>query len=617
MPDNNKNIKSETKSAAPPFPGRPGGGHRGAHIMGPLVKPRNREDTIKRLGGYLVKEKTGLIAVFFLVTVATLLRLCGPYLLGLAVDKYLIPRDIGGLKNIILLLIAIYVLSSAFTWLQNYVMIGIAQKAIKRIRDELFVKLQTLPLRFFDREPRGVLMSRFTNDIENISNTLSQSIIQIISSLLSITGIIAIMLFINWQLALITMLTVPLVILTTRRLAFHTRKAYSKRQKELGSLNGFIEETITGQKVIKAYNRESEVIAKFNQGNEALKKSSVRAETLSGSMGPIMHMINRLGFAIVVCVGGLMTVKGLATVGVITTFVTYSRQFAQPLQQIAALYNSIQAALAGAERVFEVMDEESEDEESKKTAPLKRVGGNVEFENVNFGYLEDVPVLKNINLQAKAGQTIALVGPTGSGKTTIINLLTRFYDINSGTIRIDGKDIRSINRDNLRQRLGIVLQDTYLFSGTIKENIRYGRLDAGNEEIIQAAKTANADQFIRRLPQGYETLLTEEGNNLSQGQRQLLAISRAVLSDPDILILDEATSSVDTRTEILIQKAMLSIMKGRTTFVIAHRLRTIRNADLILVIHQGEIIERGHHQELLAQKGFYYELYTSQFKKAN
>lgn len=596
------------------FVGR-GGGHRGRHMMGPVVRAKNTKYTLIRLSSYLLEQKATLVLVFFLVALTTGFNLCGPYFVGIAVDDYLVPQKINGLTNIILLLTAVYISASFSSWLQNYIMIGVSQKSIKKIREDLFIKIQSLSLRFFDQRPHGEIMSRFTNDIENISNALTQSVTQFLTSILTIIGIVIVMLSINVILALSTLLTIPLVLILTKNLAKFTRKAYSERQKKLGALNGLIEETITGQKIIKLYSHEPQTIDRFTKGNDSLKTAAIHAETLAGSMGPIMNLINRLGFAIVVGIGGWLTVKDMATVGVIATFVTYARHFSRPLSQIAALYNTIQSALAGAERVFEVIDENPDIKNPPDAFLVSKFKGEVSFEDVNFAYNDDTLVLKNINLQVQTGQTIALVGPTGSGKTTIINLLTRFYDVKSGSIKIDGIDIRKMKKENLREKLGIVLQDTYLFSGTIKENIRYGNLNASDDQIIEAAKTANAHQFIHRLPQGYDTVLTEEGSNLSQGQRQLLSIARVVLSNPDILILDEATSSVDTRTEILIQRAMLNLMKNRTAFIIAHRLKTIKNADIILVINNGEIIERGNHQTLLQAKGFYYNLYSSQFQK--
>jgi ATP-binding cassette subfamily B protein len=457
-------------------------------------------------------------------------------------------------------------------------------------------------------------MSRLTNDVENINLVLNESVTQLISSVLSVVGVMIAMFLINARLASISLVVLPLMAVISRYVAKHTLRGFREQQQQLGKLNGFIEETITGQRVVKAYGREQAAIAKFDRTNGELRKASTHAQIFAGLLGPLSNMINNMGLAVVAGAGGWMAVMGLATVGTIASFVSYARQFTRPLNQIANLYNTIQSALAGAERVFEVIDEDSELVDDPNAQGLEGVLGKVRFDGVCFGYEKDVPVLKNVSLHAKRGDTIALVGPTGAGKTTIVNLLTRFYDIDSGNITLDGQDIRNIRKDDLRRALGIVLQDTFLFANSVMENIRYGRLDASDDEVIAAAKLANADQFIHRLPQGYQTHLSERGSNLSLGQRQLLAIARAILANPSILILDEATSSVDTRTEKNIQEALLRLMQGRTSFVIAHRLSTIREADAILVIKQGEIIERGTHQALLANKDFYHNLYVSQFK---
>jgi ATP-binding cassette subfamily B protein len=485
---------------------------------------------------------------------------------------------------------------------------------VRDIRNDLFANLQTLSLRFFDQHTHGELMSRLTNDVENISNILAESITQLISTILSVIGVATMMFVINARLALVSLVTIPMMMFLSRWIAKHTRRGFREQQASLGELNGIIEETVTGQRVVKAYVRERAAIEQFDAANQRLRRAAIYAQTFGGVMGPINNFVNNVGFAIVAGAGGWMAVQGLATVGTIASFVNYARQFSRPLNQIANLYSTIQSAVAGAERVFEVIDQVPELQDAQDAQPLMQVHGDVVFDDVCFGYEEGVPVLKQVSLHAQPGQTIALVGPTGAGKTTIVNLLTRFYDIDSGSVHIDGADIRQIKMDDLRRTLGIVLQDTFLFSDTVMENIRYGRLDASDEEVIAAARLANADQFIHRLPEGYQTELSERGSNISQGQRQLLAIARAILADPGILILDEATSSVDTRTEKHIQEAMLRLMEGRTSFVIAHRLSTIREADNILVINRGEIIERGTHEALLGQKGFYHNLYMSQFK---
>ncbi len=567
-----------------------------------------------RLWGYLSQQRLALAGVTLLVAASSGLDLLGPYLMGRAIDEFIAQNNLPGLASLVLAMIGVYLVSSAIAYAQAYLMAAVAQRTVRDIRDDLFTRLQSLPLRYFDQHAHGELMSRLANDVENISNVLNESVTQLISSVLSVAGVAIAMFLINARLASVSLVTLPLMVVMSQWVAKRTRRGFRAQQEQLGSLNGLIEETVTGQRVVKAYGREQTVIAQFDRINDQLRKASTRAQIFAGLLGPLTNFVNNVGFAIVAGTGGWMAVRGLATVGTIATFVSYARQFTMPLNQIANLYNAIQSALAGAERVFEVIDETSEIVDDPNALALESVGGRVVFDAVCFGYDKDVPVLKNVSLHAKRGDTIALVGPTGAGKTTIVNLLTRFYDIGHGSITLDGQDIRQIRKDDLRRALGIVLQDTFLFADTVMENIRYGRLDASDEEVVAAAKLANADQFIHRLPQGYQTPLSERGSNLSLGQRQLLAIARAILADPSILILDEATSSVDTRTEKNIQEAMLRLMAGRTSFVIAHRLSTIRKADAILVINQGEIIERGTHQALLAAKGFYYKLYVSQFK---
>jgi len=577
-------------------------------------RAENVGETLFRIWTYLRRQRWTLVATVLLVAVGSGLGLLGPYLMGRAIDQYILKRDLPGLARTALLMVAVYTISALASWTETYVMAGASQRAIRDIRNDLFAKLQTLSLRFFDQRTHGELMSRLANDVENISEVLSTSVAQLFSSVLSIVGVAIMMFIINVRLALVTLVTLPLMMFISRWIAKHTRKGFRERQEALGTLNGIIEETVTGQRVVKAYAREEAAIAQFSETNHRMRQVSTRAEILVGTMGPLTNFVNNVGFALVAGAGGWMAVRDLATVGTIASFINYARQFARPLNQIAGLYNTIQSAIAGAERVFEIMDEVPELQDTPDARPLTRVQGDVVFDDVCFAYEEGVPVLKHVSLHAEPGKTIALVGPTGAGKTTIVNLLTRFYDIDSGSIRIDGEDIRQVLKDDLRRQLGIVLQDTYLFADTVMENIRYGRLEATDEEVIAAAKLANAHVFIHRLPRGYQTPLSERGSNLSQGQRQLLAIARAVLADPGILVLDEATSSVDTRTEKQIQEAMLRLMEGRTSFVIAHRLSTIRDADKILVINEGEIIERGTHRELLEAQGFYHHLYVSQFK---
>lgn len=593
------------------MPGKPPGGHRHARF-GPKVRPKNTRETLKRLWGYLRYQQKALLLVFFLVALSAAFSLAGPFLIGRAIDDYIVPGNFRGLWWMCLLMLGVYGLGAFTAWLQSYVMIGVAQQTVKEIRQNLFDKLQTLPVSFFDEKPHGDLMSRLTNDVDHISNTLGNSVTHLFSSILTLTGAIAVMLWLSPLLTLLTALVTPLMGITTAGIAKRTRAFFSRQQQALGELNGFIEETISGQKTVQMFGRESHHVNAFSGYNQKLLAAGTRAQIFSGFMMPLMHVFNNLSFIVVAGVGGWLAINDVITVGVIASFLNYSKQFTRPVNEIANQFNVVQSALAGAERVFAVMDEQPEGaNDTAKPKPLGEVKGEVEFKNVYFGYKPEVLVLKNVSLVAYPGQTVALVGPTGAGKTTIINLLTRFYDVDRGAIYIDGRDIRKIDREELRSFLGIVLQDTYLFSETVADNIRYGNLSATDEEVRRAARLANAEHFILRLPQGYDTVLGEDGGNLSQGQRQLLAIARAILADPAILILDEATSNVDTRTEVYIQQAMAELMKGRTSFVIAHRLSTIRNADQILVIDQGEIIERGTHRELIARKGFYYNLYHS------
>ncbi len=615
-------LQSNRTSSQAPSPGRTsppiglrrGHGPRGHFLMAEKERARNPKGTLLCIWRYLRRQKWALILALMFVAISSGLVLLGPYLMGKAIDLYILQGDIPGLKRVVALMVLIYFTSALTIWLQAYVMAGVSQRTIRDLRNDLFLKLQTLSLRFFDQRTHGELMSRLTNDIENISNVLTSSVTQFMASVLSLVGVAIAMFMINYRLALVSLVTIPLMVLLTRFIARHTRQGFRDQQQWLGTLNGVIEETITGERVVKAYVQEQSVVRHFEQTNRQLQAVATRAQIFAGTIGPLTNLVNNMGFALVAGAGGWMVVAGLATVGTIASFINYARQFTRPLNQIANLYNTIQSAIAGAERVFEILDETPEIQDVPDARPLERIRGDVIFDDVCFSYKKGIPVLKHITFHVEPGQTVALVGPTGAGKTTIVNLLTRFYDIDSGRILIDGVDIRQIRKDDLRRQLGIVLQDTYLFADTVMENIRYGRLGATEEEVIAAARLANADSFIRHLPEGYQTVLSEGATNLSQGQRQLLAIARAVLADPAVLILDEATSSVDTRTERHIQEAMLRLMKGRTSFVIAHRLSTIRQADMILVINQGEIIERGTHQELLARKGFYYRLYMSQFR---
>jgi ATP-binding cassette subfamily B multidrug efflux pump len=605
------------------FPGRPSGFGGGLQGMGhgagrgavPKVRAKNRGATIKRIWSYLNRQRLGLTLVYVFTVLNAVVSLIGPYLLGKAIDTAVIPGDYAGLVRFCLLILGIYVLGSAVAWVQAYVMTGVSQNTVFELRRDLFAKYQQLPVQFFDTHSNGELMSRATNDIENVSNSLNQSVTQLLNSLITLSGSLVIMLALNIPLTVVAMLTIPLFLLASRKISGLSRVYFKNQQSHLGELNGFIEETVSGLKVVKQYRMEEREGERFRKISGELNKSGIKAQIVSGLVGPVMNMINNLNFALIAGVGGWMAFHDLATVGVIVSFLNYSKQFGRPIAELANQYNLIQSAIAGAERVFEVMDMPSEygDEQLRE---LPRLTGNVVFHNVSFGYKPDSPILNDVTFEAKSGEKIALVGPTGAGKTTIINLLTRFYEINGGVVTIDGRDIRELDKNALRSQLGMVLQDAHVFSGSIRENIRFGRLDATDREVEVAAKLANADKFIIRLPHGYETILGPEGGNLSHGQRQLLTIARAILADPAILILDEATSSVDTRTEMHIQQAMTTLMKGRTSFVIAHRLSTIQDADRILVIQGGRIVEQGSHEQLLTLQGVYHELYNSQFMRA-
>jgi ATP-binding cassette, subfamily B, multidrug efflux pump len=587
---------------------------RGPMHVGKIEKAHNPRQALLRLLPYLKPYKSLMILVFVLVAIYTGLGLVGPYLLGVAIDQYIVPRDLAGLSRLAVLMLVIYLLFNGIHAVANWIMARVSQRALKAVRRDLFGHMQTLSIGFFDRHTAGELMSRLTNDIEAINQAVSQNVTALVASVLSLVGIVVAMFVLNPWLALATLIIVPVIYFFTNFIATYTRKGFRRLQKQLGELNGVVEETISGQKVIKAFRRSDPVIEQFRRHNQASFEAAVYANTFAFMLMPLSNVLGNSFVIILASFGGYLALQGLVTVGTIATFIFYGKNFIGPLQQLANMFNTIQAALAGAERVFEIIDQQPETLDPADALPLDRIAGHVQFERVHFGYQPGHAVIKDMSLEAKAGQTVALVGPTGAGKTTIINLLTRFYEIESGRILIDGKDIRQVKKADLRRNLGIVLQDTFLFADTVMENIRYGRLDASDEEVMQAAELADADHFIRQLPQGYHTPLTERAGNLSQGQRQLLAIARAILADPSILILDEATSSVDTRTEARIQKALLRLMEGRTSFVIAHRLSTIRDADRVLVIRSGEIVEQGSHQELLDRKGFYHHLYLSQFK---
>lgn len=575
---------------------------------GPAAKAKNQKATIKRIWSYLKKQRLSINFVIILVLITSVLNILGPLMIGVIIDNYILPLDIEGTIRMGMLLAAIFIASSLLTWLQTFVMIRASLKTIQNLRIELFEKMQSLPISFFDQKQQGDLMSRMTNDIDNLNFALSQSVIQIVSSVLSLVGTAIAMVYLNWILAIVTLLVVPLIVWATKQVVKRSSMNYRNRQRDLGNLNGFIEETISNSEVVTLFGKEQQTIQQFKEANEKLRYSAMQSEIVSGLLGPTNNFINNLGSGLIVGVGAIMAANSLVTVGVITSFLTYARQFFRPINQLSNLLNTFQSAIAGAERVFEVLDERTELMDSPHSLPRRFLEGNVEFRNVSFYYVKDKPVLKNISFQANAGEIVALVGPTGSGKTTIVQLLSRFYDVTEGEILIDGENIQSYSMEHLRDSIGVVLQDTYLFSGTVRENIRYGKLDATDEEVEMAAKIAYAHSFIKYLPEQYDTLLESGGKNLSQGQRQLIAIARAILKDPDILILDEATSSVDTMTEVHIQKGLNNLMQGRTSFVIAHRLKTIENADRILVIKDGEIIEQGNHNSLMSLDGFYAQL---------
>lgn len=582
--------------------------HPGGRFNGPAEKAKDQKGTIQRIWTYLKNERLGLISAIVYVILSSLLSLLGPLLIGIIIDKYILVNDIEGTIRMVLLLTAIYVAGAIFTWLQTFVMIRVSQKTIWRLRQNLFEKFQLLPLATFDKRQQGDLMSRMTNDIENLNAALSQSVVQIISTILTVIGSAIAMFYLNWILAIVTMLIIPCILWAAKQIIKRSSKNYREKQRDLGQLNGFVAETISNSDITTLFGKEVPTIEQFNEANEKLRKSAMRAEIVTGLMGPVNNFINTLGIGIVVGVGALLSINNLVTIGIIASFITYSRQFLRPINQLSNLFNTFQSAIAGAERVFEIVDEQEEPKDSQSAITKDKFYGDVEYKNVDFHYEIEKPILRNISFKAKAGETIALVGPTGSGKTTIIQLLNRFYDVTNGEVLIDGENIKNYRMDNLRDHIGVVLQDTYLFSGTVRENIRYGKLEATDEEVEQAAKIAFAHNFIKYLPKQYDTMLVSGGMNLSQGQRQLIAIARAILEDPDILILDEATSSVDTMTEVHIQKGLNNLMKGRTSFVIAHRLKTIENADKILVIKDGTILEQGNHKTLMNQQGFYYTL---------
>jgi len=590
----------------------------------PVQKAKDFKGTLRRLTGYLEPHRTALIVVIVAGIVATLFSVIGPKMLGMATTKifegYLARAlgrpnariDFGYVGNILWTLLGLYVVSATFLYVQQYLMSGVAQKTVYALRRDVEAKFSRLPLKFFDSKTHGEILSRAVNDLDNISSTLQQNLTQLISSVLSVIGIIIMMLTISWILTIVVVLTLPLSVTFVAVVAKRSQGYFVRQQKALGALNGQVAEMYSGHTIVTAFGHEARSVAAFNELNDAYYDGAWRAQFATGMMFPIMMFIGNVGYVAVAVIGGFLVTRRSITIGDVQAFIQYSRQFSMPITQLSSIANTIQLTIASAERVFELLDEPEEPADAAAAAPATP-RGDVQFDHVTFSYQPDVPLIADMTVTVASGQTVAIVGPTGAGKTTLVNLLMRFYDVGAGNIRVDGVDIRELRRGGLRRMFGMVLQDTWLFSGTIRDNIAYGRDNASEEAIVQAAKAAQADHFIRTLPENYQTLINEEATNLSQGQKQLLTIARALLADPAILILDEATSSVDTRTEVLIQEAMGHLMRGRTTFVIAHRLSTIRKADLILMMEHGRIVEKGTHQELLAAAGRYADLYHSQF----
>jgi ATP-binding cassette subfamily B protein len=604
-------------------------------------RPQNLWGTVKRLLKYLAKYRLLLVFVLFCLLLSSVGSIASSYMLKPVLNDYIIPGDFRGLAKVLVLMGGLFLLSAACSYTYARIMVHISQHTVAALRQDLFNKLQTLPLKYFDSHQSGDLMSRFTNDIDTVSELINSTLANLLSGTLTFVGTLTMMFILNWALTLITVFFLLMMGFVVKFVGGRSRVNFQRQQSRLGAVNGYIEEMIEGQKVIKVFNHERKAVEHFRELNVAYRDAATTAQSYAGSMMPAMANLRRINYAFTACIGGLLTLGGMLDIGSLGAYLVYLRQVSQPVAQVSQQVNVILAAVAGAERIFAVMEESPETDDGETvivrvekdgdvlTETSRRTGhwawkrpdgslvelrGDVRFHDVDFRYVEEKPVLQDVTLWAEPGQKIAFVGSTGAGKTTVTNLLNRFYDVQEGSIRIDGVDVRNIRRDVLRQNIAMVLQDTHLFTGTVMENIRYGKLDATDEECIRAAKIANADFFISHLPEGYNTMLVSDGANLSQGQRQLISIARAAVSDPPVLILDEATSSIDTRTEKLIEKGMDSLMKGRTVFVIAHRLSTVRNANCIMVLEHGEIIERGEHDDLLKQKGKYYQLYTGAFE---
>lgn len=629
MSEERRQAGGSTLNGQPRPPAGPMPFGRGSGMMGmPVQKAKDFRGTLNRFLKYFAPQKFTLMLMLLAAILSTIFGILSPKILGLATTKLVegilakaqkipgVKVDFEYIGNILLILAVLYIVSALFNFLQQLIMAKVAQHTVYIMRQEIEAKLARLPLKFFDSRPRGEIMSRTINDMDNIGSTLQQSLTQMITSVVTIVGVIIVMLSINIWLTLVVILSLPLTLFITAQVAKRSQKYFKDQQRLLGQLNSHVEEMYTGHRIVKAFGHEDQAIRQFNELNDKLYQAGWWAQFISGVIVPLMFLVNNIGYVLVSVIGGIMVAQRTLAIGDVQAFIQYTNQFSMPINQLANIANVIQSTMASAERIFELLDEPEEVPEEADPAALNDPHGAVEFEQVYFSYKAQTPLIQDMNIHVKPGQTVAIVGPTGAGKTTLVNLLMRFYELDSGLILVDGVDITRMRRADLRRIFGMVLQDTWLFNGTIRDNIGYGREGAAEEEIIQAAKMAQADHFIRTLPDSYNTVLNEQASNISQGQKQLLTIARAILADPAILILDEATSSVDTRTEILIQKAMHSLMSGRTSFVIAHRLSTIRDADLILVMNQGRIIETGSHQELLAKGGFYTDLYNSQFMAA-
>ncbi|KXY34443.1 multidrug ABC transporter ATP-binding protein [Bacillus cereus] len=618
--------KIENRKQSGPGPG--GGGPMGGG-MRKIEKAKNFKGTMNKLLQYLNPYKLSILIVILFAIGSAAFTIVGPKILGNATTKLfegLVSKVSGApgaaidftyIGNIVILLLGLYILSTVFGIIQGYIISGVAQKVSYNFRKEIDEKINRMPLKYFDKTTHGEVLSRITNDVDTVSQTLNQSMSQIITSVITIIGVLIMMLSISWQMTLVALLILPVSMILIMAVVKRSQKYFKSQQEYLGHVNGQVEEIYSGHNIVKAFNKEEEEVKKFEKVNDTLYHSAWKSQFLSGMMMPIMTFIGNIGYVAVSILGGWLAVKRTIAVGDILAFVQYVRSFTQPIAQVAQIANVLQSTAAAAERVFEFLGEEEEVPEAENPVKLQKVQGEVTFQDVQFGYNPDKIIINNFSSNIKPGQKVAIVGPTGAGKTTIVKLLMRFYDINSGAICIDGHDIKDFTREDLRNMFGMVLQDTWLFNGSIMENIRYGRLDATDEEVIEAAKAAHVHNFVKTLPNKYQMELNEEASNVSQGQKQLLTIARALIADPKILILDEATSSIDTRTEVLIQKAMENLMEGRTSFIIAHRLSTIRDADLILVMKDGDIVEQGNHEELLKADGFYASLYNSQFEGAD